>query len=1450
LKTVQVLKVLMVHLAATFVLLGFCAVFSVAPCCAVVSENLLENPSFDKGTNVHGVPVGWSLYGGIGRGKDVKLVELGQSDQTAIKLEDNSSTEEIGLTQTQRAKPGLIYEVSVEIRGIEGACSHGTFLQLRFLPSQKIFQVGLTAVSEKRFETVSIRGVAPPNTDSATVYLYTHRVPTPRVLLRNVKLVSCGSEAPPPPRDSVVPVYSKLKNIYTKTELVGQGKSKITIVVPASGMYDSYGKRIQERIKTLTDVLVPIVSDEVRPNKGHLIVLGNRSTNKTISDLYNRYYTLLDLRYPGKGGHVVRTLHNPLGDGHNVVFVGGSDLEGVASATDLFLAKLKRENKLSNSLSVGWIADIELGTDIDLPVDVKKSEIWEASKGYGSVGYFGWNSLSKEMAMYYMTGKSSHAREFIRLAFPTKEVQQKLSRTDGERIENKSAPLSGPYHYNAHMMILFWDLIEESPVFSQEERLRVTNAFSQQLNHLKVDRIYGQTTPPVAVGSRHAQWSAISLYCLGRYFQKDYPNPMWQESIESALRHFQPLHDHAWVEGCRDNLFWYNTGIAPILTYMLLTGDREPLRNGILETLLRGQEALISGLDPDWALNTASIGYLHKAAYLMQDGRYIFYRKRSGVDTDKLFLGQSFWPEEHLKPRLPKDLEGRWNFNSLPKPLWCERYSELPFDESFLFGSFRSSSDASGDFILIDGYNGSSRNPYHTFSILEFRLDGYTLLKGYGNQVVTHADGLVEPHIAMNAGLKYQGELGQTAMVVCEVPDAAFCNWKRSIINRTNRYALIVDDLDFRTDSNNMDVILEWETAHPAVAFPDGHLEFSAATEVPTPITATGGQVWPCDIMKTKARGNIASMRWDGTVKKGERRVFFSLLGIQSNTQRATLGCFRISDSAAIISLPSRALAVAHVYKGIKAELAIISGDHIYGKGIVKVSIQGQEGSFEEAASSLIGAKSPVDVDWNIETGALYISANEEVVVHLALNSSCDLFQNALRAGGRGQLTALNITPGDHAFEGALPNRELMARLATYLDSLFVQGTEKRSTELSASVLKSRKKLPPLEIKTIASLGRRIEDVITIPSSTGDLICAAEGTSIHMLSPDGQKIRTLKADGTIRKLWWWPEPRLLLAGCADEKVIAFDVNGKRKWVFISKMDPAVLGTGKTYWFKSAQGHEGIHGLFSGTFIDGKSQAFVGSACTLEIIDENGDLVRRMPQFWGKVSHFTFVDGPSGSLNLLASRKFNGVNNVAVINNQKLDPSPRGFNTVPRGATFVPGWQSMNRHHLIYEDLDGDGKKEVISDINGTWNRVTVWQADGKALYDANFGPGAGIPAKNMRGMDIADLDGDGKKEILVATSSGLVVALNHKCQNIWTTRLENAPTVLKCITSQDGKTPLVFVGCEDGSVIVLNGAGEPIRSAKVNGSPMFVERIVIVSKSSVVLLVTDMGEVSVVNLEN
>ena len=161
---------------------------------------------------------------------------------------------------------------------------------------------------------------------------------------------------------------------------------------------------------------------------------------------------------------------------------------------------------------------------------------------------------------------------------------------------------------------------------------------------------------------------------------------------------------------------------------------------------------------------------------------------------------------------------------------------------------------------------------------------------------------------------------------------------------------------------------------------------------------------------------------------------------------------------------------------------------------------------------------------------------------------------------------------------------------------------------------------------------------------------------------------------------------------------------------------------------------------------------------------------------------------------------------------------------------------MSRKHIFYDDLNGDGQKEVVSEINGTWNRVTVWAEDGTPLHSVNFGPGQPIPAENIRDLDIADLNGDGRKEILAATSGGLVVALDHRCDKVWARRLPSPPTVMKCTEGQGA--PRIVVGCEDGTLVVLDGKGKVIRVGSATGRPTCIERL-----NEGVVLATDRGEV-------
>lgn len=66
--------------------------------------------------------------------------------------------------------------------------------------------------------------------------------------------------------------------------------------------------------------------------------------------------------------------------------------------------------------------------------------------------------------------------------------------------------------------------------------------------------------------------------------------------------------------------------------------------------------------------------------------------------------------------------------------------------------------------------------------------------------------------------------------------------------------------------------------------------------------------------------------------------------------------------------------------------------------------------------------------------------------------------------------------------------------------------------------------------------------------------------------------------------------------------------------------------------------------------------------------------------------------------------------------------------------------------------------------------------------------------------------------------------------------------VMKSVTLEDGKTPWVVVGCEDGTVAVLDGQSDLIHLDSLAGQPTCIEAFS-TPAGPVVLLATDQGEV-------
>jgi hypothetical protein len=183
----------------------------------------------------------------------------------------------------------------------------------------------------------------------------------------------------------------------------------------------------------------------------------------------------------------------------------------------------------------------------------------------------------------------------------------------------------------------------------------------------------------------------------------------------------------------------------------------------------------------------------------------------------------------------------------------------------------------------------------------------------------------------------------------------------------------------------------------------------------------------------------------------------------------------------------------------------------------------------------------------------------------------------------------------------------------------------------------------------------------------------------------------------------------------------------------------------------------------------------------------------------------------------------------------------GYMGVPEGHTQVNGWMVMNRFDNFHTDLNGDGKKEIISAINGSWNRISVYSDEGKPLLNSQIGPGFTDPRSNIRMMDVGDLTGDANPEVILGLSSGYLDVLNGQLNIVWANLLPSPPVVVKLVKGKYSKW--VCVGSEDGTILAIDANGKIIKQGKVNGRPADLQ-VVRSAKGEVAVMATETGEVN------
>jgi len=1188
--------------------------------------------------------------------------------------------------------------------------------------------------------------------------------------------VDFGEGEPPPPNPLEHPI-TKLKALHLDTCLVRDGEPQAVLAI---GAHTQHAELIQRKIEQCTGATLPVVRD-LKPKAAltdaNVIAIGNLATSPFIEAMYREYYTYLDQYYPGRGGYVLRSVHSPYGTGNNVLLVGGSDDAGVGRAVDALLAKLEP----GKTLELDWTMEIKLGEGLVPPAPGEKVFAWCNFGGDRSNDkFFGWNPIAIDLALYYMTGDPAYVDDFRRLVFPKGAPDRRLF--DGDRMfGNAKHPLATVYHYRGHITPLIWDLVEESPVFTDAERLYMTNELLDHQKHLHLSACErfaaGKTLP-----DRHAIYEIVNVWTGSHYFSRSYPDPVWDKRVEVAEAAFAlsmrtPASSTPRIQT--------GTVIWPVQELALYSGAVDYFRPGGVfaqrmdKWLFLGDEA---------AGRSWNYQMLHAAAHTLKDGRFLAVRPIATEDLARFRIGQSY-----LSGVEPKKVTGTTGLRafSMCEPNHRRLGMNVPLEEAFEFLVYRSSLAADKQHLFLYGYYEGSKSPPRVNAILNYESCGVRLLRtGQRSGVTVLKDGMRESAPSNAAALKCLEEIGPLAYSRTEVPDHDFSRWERSLFIVRNRGLVVFDRIVAREDGS-YEIFVEWHPASSPKPGRDG-LRWTSSGRPCAILTAE-------DVSVEKSRGGVTSFVHRGVIKANQGRLTRSLLAIENATDSKP-AIHPLGASAAVLHANGLAVVgqgeLSHGSLAARAEAFLVSPETCVMVRGTQFIVPGTE----------IRTDRPASFGWDLATGDLTLKAYESEV-KLTLSGAVD---------------KAAVCPAGQQIRVAVPaSKAIASGVSSALRAALKQAESARAP--SSSSPPAGEKLPVLGKQWCRSLG---SSVTAIDVCSGGILAGTSRGTVHLLRPNGAQRWQFATGGPVYTVTTARRrgKRICLVGSDDEHVYAFGEDGKLLWKYKARVSEW-MAHNHNYWTMGlkAKVRKIVAGDVEG---DGKLDIFIGTGgSAIERLDEDGK-----PKWL-----FTFLYGTPMSLVLADVRADHAgqellagafdcayhcvVRYVDPATGKELSgafvsryPSKTDGPKKREPSSFAQGNVFMKLHALP------DGRPGLVRAVCGrNWNNLVMNDAaSGACRWGKSFGPGGGrYLDQSISSIATPDLNGDGLGDVVAGLRNAWVCAFDGPTGKVlWSTRMTTGVSLVVGLDPEH-----VIVGCEDGAVRQLDRQGRPVRQARLSLRP-------------------------------
>lgn len=628
---------------------------------------------------------------------------------------------------------------------------------------------------------------------------------------------------------------TKVKKLYLETRLVSDGKAQAVIVSPGDAEILACAKRLQENIKKLSGVELPIVRPEaITPESlsaGNAILLGNVCNNRAMLPLYAQLYTPVDDFYPADDGYLVHTVHDPWGTGKNVLIVGAGTAAGVARGVDALLAHLKPGKELV--LSKLTIADLGKSENQrvanrrrTLTAESLQREVEAARRDFARGAH---RSVAGRMGRYGIEYCSSGNDMLARL-------YKELAVAWYESYLAKPPIYGGPWGMDMdfHLMEILpaWDLLEESPSLTDDERLKVTQILYEFITTDVVRKASGALRSS-HVRHNHTTFPALGLTFAGNYFQKGYgviEADSWLEIARACFtlqaksaKPYEDCNGYGW-------LVPYHT-----MRYSLATLDPTYFTNG---NVRRQTEYAILTMDNlgyqvpygdtgSYQCWWSEIPFLRGAAFYERDGRCAWaLEKKLAVHPDASLHEYRC----RVTPKEPTDLLG---LRAIPlDKMYWETFKgpkTIPLEKAVDKIVMRASFDPAKEYLLLDGLSngGHKHDDGNSISRITDRAriwladnDYIRSLPKFHNSVLVFKDGQAAA-IPDYCELEAAADGGQQGLSRTVVRNYNGVDWSRTILWQKGKFFLVLDDLVAREPAD-YDFHCFWHTVGEVALTPEG----------------------------------------------------------------------------------------------------------------------------------------------------------------------------------------------------------------------------------------------------------------------------------------------------------------------------------------------------------------------------------------------------------------------------------------------------------------------------------------------------------------------------------------------------------------------------------------------------------------------------------------------------